>query len=46
LIEQIFNPWERIFVLNGDLIQGSVINAHPLSSTFLLHKQHRCSTRG
>jgi hypothetical protein len=30
---------EGVLILNGDLIQGSVVNAHPLSSILLFHKE-------
>jgi hypothetical protein len=42
LVEKILDLWERILVLNGHFIQGSVIHAHPLCFIFLLYEQHRC----
>jgi hypothetical protein len=38
LIKQIINPRQQILVLDGNLIQGMVIHAQPLSTILLWDK--------
>ena len=40
LIEKIINPWQRILVLDSDLIQLLKINAQPQRPIFILHEQY------
>ena len=46
LIEQIIDPGKRVLVFDGDFIESSVVNAHPLRLVFLLHKNHRSTPGG
>ena len=43
LVKQVINPRQGIFVLHGDLVQLSVVNAQSQTSILLLHEQHRGS---
>ena len=38
LIKQIVNPWQWIFVLDGDIIHLTVIHTHPKTIILLVHK--------
>src|SRR3954464_4316834 len=46
LIIQIVDPGKRIFVLDGGLVDGSVILDQTICSIALLDKERRCSPRG
>jgi hypothetical protein len=46
LIEQIINPRQRVLVPDGNLIQGTIIHAQPLSTILLQDKNYRGSPRG
>jgi hypothetical protein len=35
LVEEILDPEKRVLVLNGDLVQRTIIHIYPLSSIFL-----------
>lgn len=39
-IKSVTNPWERIFFPPGDLIELTIINAHPKRPILFLNKQH------
>lgn len=41
LIKQIIDPWNWLLILNGDLIQLSIINEHTKRTILLSNKQHR-----
>ena len=45
LIHQIINHWKRILVLNGNLIQLSIIHTQPHTAIFFLDQQHWFSPR-
>jgi hypothetical protein len=46
LIEQIINPRQRVLVLNGNLIQGTIFHTQPLDTILLQDINHRGSPRG
>jgi hypothetical protein len=46
LIEQIINPRQLILIFDGNLIQGTIIHAQPLSTIPLWDKDHRGSPQG
>jgi hypothetical protein len=44
LIEQIINPRQRVLVLDGNLVQGTIIHAQHLGTILLWEKNHRGSS--
>jgi hypothetical protein len=46
LIKLIINPRQRVLVFDGNLIQGMIIQAQPLSTILLWDKNHRSSPWG
>jgi hypothetical protein len=46
LIKQIINPRQRVLVLDGNLIQSTIIHAHVLSTILLWDENHRGSLKG
>ncbi|KAJ0555994.1 hypothetical protein HanIR_Chr07g0308621 [Helianthus annuus] len=45
LVEQVVNTWKRITILHNHIVKLAIVNTHPESTVFLLHKQD-CSSPG
>lgn len=45
LIKELVNLLKKILVLDGDLIQLAVVDAHPHGTILFLYKQHWCAPR-
>ncbi|CAN0904617.1 hypothetical protein LINGRAHAP2_LOCUS23192, partial [Linum grandiflorum] len=43
LIEQVINSRKRILVVDGDLVQPSVVDAHLHCAILVVHKEDRCT---
>ena len=37
--QQVIDPWQRVLVLDSQLIQGTIVNTHPEANTLFEHAQ-------
>ena len=44
LVQKVINPWDRVPILNRDLVQCPIINANSPSPILLLHQDNRAPT--
>jgi hypothetical protein len=42
-VQEFINPGERVTVLDRDVVECTVVNAHAESAVLLADKQHRCT---
>ena len=44
-IEQLVDARQRVAVLDGDIVQRAIVDAHAHGTILLLHEQDRCTER-
>jgi hypothetical protein len=44
LVQNVINPWDRVFILDSDLVQCSIVNTESPSPILLLHQHDQAPT--
>jgi hypothetical protein len=44
-VKEVFDAWERIFVLDCDVVECAIVNTHTEATILLFDKEDRCSIR-
>jgi hypothetical protein len=44
LVQKVINPWDRVPILDSDLVQCPIVNAESPSPILLLHQHDRAPT--
>jgi hypothetical protein len=44
LVQKVINPWDRVLIMDGDLVQFLIVNIESLSPILLLHQNDRAPT--